>query len=207
MASKKCQCDELCTYYQSCCVDYMEQCKPQVTRGDVFTMPEDEYWSYDYPEETKNSTSTGVQSENTSLHFNLKPRAEETIKPTTPDPQEQSNTQEPEVGQQGVAPRPDTTDEGTSEFPEEELCSGKPFDAFTDLKNGSLFAFRGEYCYELDETAVRPGLPSLASTVRGRPTCSRVVSTGALRMVSWTLIIPETSLKASVAYQTTLTQP
>lgn len=167
MASKKCQCDELCAYYQSCCADYMEQCKPQVTRGDVFTMPEDEYWGYDYTEETKNSTSTGVQSENASLHFTLKPRTEETIKPTIPDPQEQSNTQEPEVGQQGVAQRPDTTDEGTSEFPEEELCSGKPFDAFTDLKNGSLFAFRGEYCYELDETAVRPGYPKLIQDVWG----------------------------------------
>lgn len=179
MASKKCQCDELCAYYQSCCADYMEQCKPQgevralmggpgvpsttghsllpillaVTRGDVFTMPEDEYWGYDYPEETKNSTSTGVQSENASLHFNLKPRTEETIKPTT-DPQEQSNTQEPEVGQQGVAQRPDTTDEGTSEFPEEELCSGKPFDAFTDLKNGSLFAFRGDSMDRFDGGSV-----------------------------------------------------
>lgn len=167
MASKKCQCDDLCTYYQSCCADYMEQCKPQVTRGDVFTMPEDEYWSYDYPEETKNSTSTGVQSENASLHFNLKPRTEGTIKPTTPDPQEQSNTPESEAEQQGVTQRPDTTDEGTSEFPEEELCSGKPFDAFTDLKNGSLFAFRGEYCYELDETAVRPGYPKLIQDVWG----------------------------------------
>lgn len=168
MASKKCQCDELCTYYQSCCADYMEQCKPQVTRGDVFTMPEDEYWNYDYPEETKNSTSTGVQSENASLHFNLKPRTEGTIKPTTLlDPQEEPNTQGPEVEQQGVAQRPDTTDQGTSEFPEEELCSGKPFDAFTDLKNGSLFAFRGEYCYELDETAVRPGYPKLIQDVWG----------------------------------------
>lgn len=145
MVSKKCQCDELCTYYQSCCADYMEQCKPQVTRGDVFTMPEDEYWSYDYPEETKNSTSTGVQSENTSLHFGLKPRTEGTTKPTTLlDPQEQPSTQGPEVEQQGVAQGPDTTDQATSEFPEEELCSGKPFDAFTDLKNGSLFAFRGD---------------------------------------------------------------
>lgn len=172
MASKKCQCDELCTYYQSCCVDYMEQCKPQgefralvggpgapsttghsllpilpaVTRGDVFTMPEDDYWSYDYLEETKNNTNTGVQLENTSLPpLDLKPRTEGTSKPTAfLDPQEESSTLGPEVEQQGVTLRPDATDQGTSEFPEEELCSGKPFDAFTDLKNGSLFAFRGD---------------------------------------------------------------
>lgn len=35
----------------------------------------------------------------------------------------------------------------------------------------------------------------------------RVVSTGASRMVSWTPITPATSLKASVAFQTTWTQP
>nr|3BT1_B Chain B, Vitronectin [Homo sapiens]3BT2_B Chain B, Vitronectin [Homo sapiens]4K24_B Chain B, Vitronectin [Homo sapiens] len=25
---KKCQCDELCSYYQSCCTDYTAECKP-----------------------------------------------------------------------------------------------------------------------------------------------------------------------------------
>lgn len=115
---------------------------PAVTRGDVFTMPEDDYWNYDYLEETKNNTNTGVPSENTSQHFDLKPRTEGTSKPTAfLDPQEESSTQGPEVEQQGVTLRPDSTDQGTSE---EELCSGKPFDAFTDLKNGSLFAFRGD---------------------------------------------------------------
>ncbi|XP_009989384.1 PREDICTED: vitronectin [Tauraco erythrolophus] len=49
----------------------------------------------------------------------------------------------------------------------EELCSKKPFDAFTDLKNGSLYAFRGKYFYELDETSVRPGYPKLISDVWG----------------------------------------
>lgn len=117
---------------------------PAVTRGDVFTMPEDDYWSYDYREETKNDTGTGVPSESTtSLHGDLKPRTEGTTKPTAfLEPEEEPSTLSPEVGQQGV--RPDTTDQGTSEFPEEELCSGKPFDAFTDLKNGSVFAFRGD---------------------------------------------------------------
>ncbi|PNJ34181.1 VTN isoform 3, partial [Pongo abelii] len=55
-ADKKCQCDELCSYYQSCCTDYTAECKPQVTRGDVFTMPEDEYSVYDDGEEKNNAT-------------------------------------------------------------------------------------------------------------------------------------------------------
>lgn len=105
-------------------------------------MPEDDYWSYDYLEETKNNTNTTVQSENNSPQFDLKPRTEGTSKPTAfPDPQEESSTQGLEVEQQGVTLTPD---QGTFEFLEEELCSGKPFDAFTDLKNGSVFAFRGD---------------------------------------------------------------
>lgn len=116
-----------------------------VTRGDVFTMPEDDYWSYDYVEETKNNTNTGVQSETTSLPVDLKPRTEGTLKPTAfLEPEEQPSTSAPNVEQQGETLRTEATDQGTSEFPEDELCSGKPFDAFTDLKNGSLFAFRGD---------------------------------------------------------------
>ncbi|EGV91507.1 Vitronectin [Cricetulus griseus] len=170
VANKKCQCDELCSYYQSCCADYVAQCKPQVTRGDVFTMPEDEYWSYDYTEETKNGTSTHVQPENTSLHPDLQPQTSEPtsfLKPEEQAPTLEASTSGPEVGYLEVTSRPDTTAQGTSDFPEEELCSGKPFDAFTDLKNGSLFAFRGQYCYELDETAVRPGYPKLIRDVWG----------------------------------------
>lgn len=115
---------------------------PAVTRGDVFTMPEDEYGNYDYSEGTGNDTSFPVQPESTSLQ----PRTENTSKPTSflkPEeqaPEPEASIPEPEVGYQE---RPDTTDQGTSDFPEEELCNGKPFDAFTDLKNGSIFAFRG----------------------------------------------------------------
>ncbi|XP_055475734.1 vitronectin [Psammomys obesus] len=169
MASKKCQCDELCTYYQSCCADYMEQCKPQVTRGDVFTMPEDEYRTYDYLEETKNDTSTPVQPETTTTSLNPHQQLQtEGTSETTPLKEQAStlgaSTGGPEVGHQEV---PGTTEQGTPELLEEELCSGKPFDAFTDLKNGSLFAFRGKYFYELDETAVRPGYPKLIQDVWG----------------------------------------
>ncbi|KAL1779643.1 vitronectin [Sigmodon hispidus] len=171
IADKKCQCDELCSYYQSCCADYIAQCKPQVTRGDVFTMPEDEYWTYDYTEEAKNGTSTHEQPGSTSLQPDLQPQTEGASEPTSflmPEaPTLEASTSAPEVGYQEVTSSPGTTEQGTSDFPEEKLCSGKPFDAFTDLKNGSIFAFRGQYCYELDETAVKPGYPKLIRDVWG----------------------------------------
>ncbi|XP_005327870.2 vitronectin isoform X1 [Ictidomys tridecemlineatus] len=157
-ADKKCQCDELCSYYQSCCVDYMTECKTQVTRGDVFTMPEDEYGNYDLYE------SSSVSPEGTPEQTTVSNPEEEALI-------SESSSQGPEVessGPEGMNLRPEATAEGPSEFStEEELCSGKPFDAFTDLKNGSLFAFRGQYCYELDETAVRPGYPKLIRDVWG----------------------------------------
>uniref|UniRef100_A0A8C5KXG7 Vitronectin n=1 Tax=Jaculus jaculus TaxID=51337 RepID=A0A8C5KXG7_JACJA len=163
-ANKKCQCDELCSYYQSCCVDYMAECKPQVTRGDVFIMAEDEYGAYDYLEEPKENATLSTQPESSSLSPDLQPHTAETSTV-------HASSKEPDVGTLGpedVSQRPGTTDQGTSESPaKEELCSGKPFDAFTDLKNGSLFAFRGQYCYELDETAVRPGYPKLIRDVWG----------------------------------------
>ncbi|XP_004747069.1 vitronectin [Mustela putorius furo] len=160
-ADRKCQCDELCSYYQSCCEDYVAECKPQVTRGDVFTLPEDEYGAFDYPE----GTSAGVltQPESTTLSPGLQPQPEET--PTQIQilsPEEEA----PGPGQEASGPEGQA--EVIPESPaEEELCSGKPFDAFTDLKNGSLFAFRGRYCYELDEEAVRPGYPKLIQDVWG----------------------------------------
>lgn len=157
-ADQKCQCDELCSYYQSCCADYLDECKPQVTRGDVFTLPEDEYGVYDYHSETKDSTSVHPQSESP------------TLVPDLQDPPEVISQLAPvlSLGPGQGTLRPEIPDQGVSEFPGgEELCSGKPFDAFTDLKNGSLFAFRGQYCYELDEKAVRPGYPKLIRDVWG----------------------------------------
>ncbi|KAM9846578.1 vitronectin b [Aulostomus maculatus] len=48
-------------------------------------------------------------------------------------------------------------------------CSGHPFDAFLQLKNGSIYAFRGEYFFELDDKAVLPGYPKLIQDVWGIP--------------------------------------
>ncbi|XP_054987263.1 vitronectin isoform X2 [Sorex araneus] len=158
---RKCQCDELCSYYQSCCSDYLAECRPQVTRGDVFTRPEDEYHYYDY-ETQDNASSTHTQLESTSP----KPELPSQTSEQTPILNHEDKPAKPEV----VALGPEVTGQGletTHQGTEEELCSGKPFDAFTDLKNGSLFAFRGLYCYELDEKAVRPGYPKLIRDVWG----------------------------------------
>lgn len=107
---------------------------PAVTRGDVFTLPEDDYGVYNYAEETKDNTSVPAQPE--TENDNLSPDLQAEYETT----QEQAPVQNPEE----EVPGPETTDQGISESSAEELCSGKPFDAFTDLKNGSLFAFRGD---------------------------------------------------------------
>ncbi|XP_019587033.1 vitronectin [Rhinolophus sinicus] len=156
-ADRKCQCDELCSYYQSCCADYMAECKHQVTRGDVFTLPEDEYGNLDYHEET----SVYTQPESSTLSSDLQAQTERAP--------EQAAGLNPEKGQGIPKPAvgPASSAHGNSESSAEELCSGKPFDAFTDLKNGSVFAFRGQYCYELDEKAVKPGYPKRIQDVWG----------------------------------------
>ncbi|XP_006874275.1 PREDICTED: vitronectin [Chrysochloris asiatica] len=161
--NRKCQCDELCSYYQSCCADYMAECKPQVTRGDVFTQPEDDYGIYEYHEVTKDNTSVHIQPESPTqspglLDYTEGLESEQAfLKP-------EEGTSSPEA----VTLERWTSNPEISESPAtEELCSEMPFDAFTDLKNGSLFAFRGQYCYELDENAVRPGYPKLIQDVWG----------------------------------------
>lgn len=51
--------------------------------------------------------------------------------------------------------------------PDAASCSGRPFDAFLQLKNGSIYAFRGEYFFELDDKSVLPGYPKLIQDVWG----------------------------------------
>uniref|UniRef100_A0A8C6IYU3 Uncharacterized protein n=1 Tax=Melopsittacus undulatus TaxID=13146 RepID=A0A8C6IYU3_MELUD len=134
-AKRKCQCDTLCVYYQSCCSDYSTVCKAKVLRlrsvsGFV----------------TRGDLPTSLPPEQPTLE-------------SKPDPEET------------LTKVPSTTQDGFAELEPveepEELCSRKPFDAFTDLKNGSLYAFRGKYFYELDQNSVRPGYPKLISDVWG----------------------------------------
>ncbi|KAF1378423.1 hypothetical protein PFLUV_G00190400 [Perca fluviatilis] len=62
-----------------------------------------------------------------------------------------------------ASPLPTTT----SGDPDAVACSGKPFNAFLQLKNGSIYAFRGEYFFELDDKSILPGYPKLIQDVWG----------------------------------------
>ncbi|XP_028322762.1 vitronectin b [Gouania willdenowi] len=65
---------------------------------------------------------------------------------------------------------PNTTQANTPAVdPDAAPCSGRPFDAFLQLKNGSVFAFRGVYFFELDDKSVLPGYPKLIQDVWGIP--------------------------------------
>lgn len=111
---------------------------PAVTRGDVFTLPEDEYGAFDYSEGTREGDLTEPKSTTLSPSLQTQPAEAPAQVPILIAEEEA-----PGPGQETSGP--ETHDEDIPESPaEEELCSGKPFDAFTDLKNGSLFAFRGE---------------------------------------------------------------
>ncbi|KAG9333966.1 hypothetical protein JZ751_009371 [Albula glossodonta] len=41
-SKKKCQCDSMCKFYESCCDDYETACLRKITRGDTFHDPEEE---------------------------------------------------------------------------------------------------------------------------------------------------------------------
>ncbi|KAM9358825.1 vitronectin a [Symphorus nematophorus] len=61
------------------------------------------------------------------------------------------------------------TTPGTTEAPDPDavVCSGRPFDSFMQMKNGSIYAFRGDYFFELDHKSVLPGYPKLIKDVWG----------------------------------------
>ncbi|XP_029470218.1 vitronectin [Rhinatrema bivittatum] len=159
-AKKKCQCDHLCNYYESCCFDYGTVCSPKVTRGDIFALPDDEY--VDYNETLIPTSSSGPETEpqdielvTTQLPF------EENTELVTEIPE--LPTEPSDSVPEAINPQ-EEQEEGDEK---EDLCSGKSFDAFTDLKNGSIYAFRGKYYYELDEKGVRPGFPKIIQDVWG----------------------------------------
>ncbi|KAM7139844.1 vitronectin [Macrochelys suwanniensis] len=165
-AQRKCQCDVLCVYYQSCCSDYTSACKPKVTRGDMFAFPEDDYVDYSTNAtwgETTEIPDTGTDPPATSPDPVTAATGASVTVPGSDAPLlvptglEELELEQPEEEQEQLE----------EEEQPEELCSGKPFDAFTDLKNGSLYAFRGKYVYELDEKSVRPGYPKLIRDVWG----------------------------------------
>ncbi|KAJ8266736.1 hypothetical protein GJAV_G00134120 [Gymnothorax javanicus] len=137
-SNKKCQCDAMCGYYRSCCVDYETLCRHKITRGDTF---------HNYDTEVQNFTTT-VRPYRTTTFFPkpafIGPKTTTVATVTTPRPSKPYD-------------------------PEAQVCSGQSFDSFMQLKNGSIYAFRGEYFFELDEKSVLPGYPKLIKDVWGMP--------------------------------------
>lgn len=162
-SKKKCQCDSMCKYYQSCCVDYDTACRSKVSRGDLFDVPEDEYDYSANETETVESVPPETQNQGASL---LRPNAvRPRVETTTANTEYERVTEQPELGR---VTEPNPTEHTRPLQPEPaELCSGDPFDAFTQVKNGSMYAFRGQHFYELDDKEVKPGYPKLIKDVWG----------------------------------------
>lgn len=96
------------------------------TRGDVYTFPEDEFNS-----DIFNDTLTEEELPST-------PTTPTTpITPTTPTDKPVTSTEVTQVEET-------TTGSPVTEESPGELCNRKPFDAFTNLKNGTIYAFRGK---------------------------------------------------------------
>ncbi|XP_063059127.1 vitronectin b [Engraulis encrasicolus] len=146
---KKCQCDAMCKYYGSCCADFDTTCRNKVARGDTFEAPEEIFNGTLSPE----NAVTTVEPSTTTL-------PPTTLPPTTIDPDFTlpPTTDPPTTTTHAPTPPPD---------PDAVPCSGRTFDAFMESKNGSLYAFRGDYFFELDDRAVKPGYPKLIKDVWG----------------------------------------
>ncbi|XP_037125819.1 vitronectin b isoform X2 [Syngnathus acus] len=144
---KKCQCDSVCVYYGSCCDDFDKLC-PKKTRGDTFEEAEDNQTTLETPVDVLAPSAAPTSS-------SVAPTSSSAVLTTSEEP---------------WPPRP-TTQEPTGSPADRDAatCSGKPFDAFLQLKNGSVYAFRGEYFFELDDKAVLPGYPKLIVDVWGMP--------------------------------------
>ncbi|XP_061537350.1 vitronectin a [Phycodurus eques] len=181
-SEKKCQCDSMCKYYKSCCVDFEATCG-MMTRGDTFDLAEDDE---DYRESATTSAREPPSISPTLLtvpDFSHRPnwRPEATLEMNKPPPRSPRVTVPPSVkhpsstnvsvalAQTTTPPTTPATTPGTTAAPDPdaEVCSGRPFDSFMQLKNGSIFAFRGEYFFELDQKTVLPGYPKLIKDVWG----------------------------------------
>ncbi|XP_071397522.1 vitronectin a [Centroberyx affinis] len=186
-SQKKCQCDSMCKYYQSCCSDYEPTCRRN-TRGDTFVIAEDDD-DDDLPTARPTATPRSIPQDlpATTPEITKAPGVLDTItqrvpvtqmtpvsqrvpiKQDVPTTQKVPTTQDvpvtPTVPVTTTAPVTTATTEAPD--PDAEICSGRPFDSFMQIKNGSIYAFRGEYFFELDQKSVRPGYPKLIKDVWG----------------------------------------
>ncbi|XP_051902419.1 vitronectin-like [Hippocampus zosterae] len=148
---RKCQCDSMCLYYGSCCPDFDRLCPKKTARGDTF----------EEAQEDRNTSETPVH----------------VLGPSAPPPPFSSGAPPP-FSSGAPPPFSSSAPPLTSERPEPppaappadrdaDVCSARPFDAFLQLKNGSVYAFRGHYFFELDDKAVLPGYPKRIADVWG----------------------------------------
>ncbi|KAL4647170.1 vitronectin-like [Arapaima gigas] len=160
-ASLKCQCDSMCRYYNSCCSDYDSMCKTK-TRGDTFAFPEDS-------EEDLSTFTTGPRI-TPFVKPNLVAAQGRTVlsSPSQTSPVDSHFQTTPVLSTTTLAPTSLTT--ATTPItkptiipttgvlvPGPDPCSKKPFDSFLQLKNGSIYAFQGEYFFELGDKDGKPG--------------------------------------------------
>ncbi|XP_061658542.1 vitronectin b [Syngnathoides biaculeatus] len=129
----------MCVYYGSCCDDFDKTCSIKTVRGDTFE-------EYEGNQTTSAPTAAPTLAASLAASEESAPvRATTTVQPPTPV-------------------RPTTPADRDA-----DACSERPFDAFLQLKNGSVYAFRGEYFFQLDDTSVLPGYPKLIQDVWGMP--------------------------------------
>ncbi|KAJ8377579.1 hypothetical protein AAFF_G00255970 [Aldrovandia affinis] len=168
-SKKKCQCDSMCTFYGSCCFDYDTTCYHKITRGDTF-----HHLEYNVQVENTTTTTTAFP---TTPFIPWMASTPGPISPSTPGPTSPSTQGPTTPFTQGpttpftsaptIPPTPTTTPTPKPTDPDAVPCSGRPFDSFMQLKNGSIYAFRGDYVFELNEKAVVPGYPKLIKDVWG----------------------------------------
>ncbi|XP_070762319.1 vitronectin a [Enoplosus armatus] len=193
-SQKKCQCDSMCKYYKSCCSDFEVMCG-MTTRGDTFVFAEDdddELFEGATPPPRRSALSRSFTdisrqprpTQQPISDFGRRPqrRPETTLEMTKPPPLMDAHTPQtvPPTQKEPSTTEPPQTDAAaetttvpittaTTEAPDPDAvaCSGRPFDSFMQLKNGSTYAFRGEYFFELDQQSVLPGYPKLIKDVWG----------------------------------------
>ncbi|TWW77302.1 vitronectin a [Takifugu flavidus] len=173
-AQKKCQCDSMCKYYRSCCSDYMPVCG-MLTRGDTFVIAEDDDEGELFEATTPSSPPANSRrvrpTQLLASDFRPKPHQETavTLEITKPPGLMQHSSLDEKVTEPSPIDPQTTTVPATTDVPDPDavVCSGRRFDSFMQVKNGSVFAFRGEYFFELDHKTVLPGYPKLIKDVWG----------------------------------------
>ncbi|XP_030599409.1 vitronectin a isoform X2 [Archocentrus centrarchus] len=194
-SQKKCQCDSMCKYYKSCCSDFEAICG-MITRGDTFEFAEDDDYDELSVGTTPLPRRPALnQLKPTQLHMpdfghSAQQHLETTLEMTRPTQRRvpdrlrasvahtDTHTLEDPITTNAAAEAttvpiatattvPVTTATTIAPDPDAEVCSGRPFDAFMQFKNGSIYAFRGDYFFELDQKSVIPGYPKLIKDVWG----------------------------------------